>query len=87
MRSFPDDVSPDGVFDLAGNVSEWMLAASTNIGSTMRIVRGGNWYDTSSADLHDYMAVENLRPLNRTDYSVGLRCVIDGPNLSATASP
>jgi formylglycine-generating enzyme required for sulfatase activity len=86
VGSFPDDVSPYGVLDLAGNMSEWMLGEPRINGDTLRVVRGGNWEDTSSATLLDYMAIENTRPLNATAYKIGLRCVIGDLDVPATTS-
>jgi formylglycine-generating enzyme required for sulfatase activity len=80
VGSFPEDASPYGVLDLAGNVQEW-----TNDGERghdddpvmrrPRITRGGNWYDTFAGSLIDYMAIENPRsPRARFPY-LGARCV------------
>ncbi|HEY0989313.1 MAG TPA: SUMF1/EgtB/PvdO family nonheme iron enzyme [Kofleriaceae bacterium] len=84
VRSFPDDVSPYGVFDLAGNVSEWMLGVPRLQGETFRAVRGGNWEDSSSETLVDYMPIENTRQFNEAVYKIGLRCVVLDPVLPAT---
>jgi formylglycine-generating enzyme required for sulfatase activity len=84
VGSFPDDVSPFGVLDLAGNVSEWILGEPRRDGS--RPVRGGNWEDSSGKTLHDYMPIENARSMNVTAYTIGVRCVIVDPDLPATAS-
>lgn len=54
------DRTPEGVFDLAGNVSEWTAsafapyaeadAASSDAATpTLRVIRGGSWYLTPSA--------------------------------------
>jgi eukaryotic-like serine/threonine-protein kinase len=53
-RSFPEDCSPDGCFDVIGNVYEWTDSwlkpyAETeydhpNFGKTHRVVRGGSWF-------------------------------------------
>ncbi len=54
VRSFPDDRSPYGVFDMAGNVAEWTASwvgkprfKERDGGSTRGrvIVRGGSWLD------------------------------------------
>ncbi|HSR98410.1 MAG TPA: SUMF1/EgtB/PvdO family nonheme iron enzyme, partial [Kofleriaceae bacterium] len=74
VGTFSDDVSPDGVLDLAGNVSEWTLSVPSDGEQAFRVLRGGNWYETSHADLVDFMAIENPRPVNATVYSIGLRC-------------
>jgi eukaryotic-like serine/threonine-protein kinase len=84
VGSFPDDVSPYGVLDLAGNVSEWILGQPRSDGS--RPIRGGNWEQTSKATLHDFMPIENGRPMNGTTYTIGLRCVIVDQDPAAAAS-
>lgn len=78
VGTFPDDVSPDGVVDLAGNVSEWTLSRPVLEGNdAFRVVRGGNWADTYSAQLVDYMSIQNTRLRTTTLYSIGVRCATD----------
>jgi formylglycine-generating enzyme required for sulfatase activity len=77
VGSSAEDVSPYGVVDLAGNIQEWTLTASASHG--FRVVRGGNWDETSSADLIDYMAIVNERPARGTTFALGVRCVVGAP--------
>ena len=66
------DVSPYGVMDLAGNVTEWTDSPVKEAG--VRTVRGGNWEETSAADLVDYTALENSRAERHQNYGLGVRC-------------
>jgi formylglycine-generating enzyme required for sulfatase activity len=75
VGAFPDDVSSYGVLDLAGNVSEWTLNVSIDGNSAFRVVRGGNWDETDSATLVDFMPIPNSRPLNGSSFAIGFRCV------------
>jgi formylglycine-generating enzyme len=59
VGAFPDGATPEGVFDLAGNVAEWVLdryapeyaerdlsdptGPSAGSGSSQRVVRGGDY--------------------------------------------
>lgn len=83
VGSYPTGVSAEGVYDLAGNVWEWVSSEyraypydpddgrETLTGTNERVVRGGAWsnigLDTRSADRNDF------EPAN-TNYFVGLRC-------------
>ncbi|HWO25551.1 MAG TPA: bifunctional serine/threonine-protein kinase/formylglycine-generating enzyme family protein [Kofleriaceae bacterium] len=74
VGTFPHDVSPEGVFDLAGNVSEWTLSIPTNGNSAFRVIRGGNWEQIDHKNLVIFM-VKNTRPRNAIWFSIGFRCV------------
>ncbi len=71
VGSHPGDRSPDGVLDLAGNVTEWTTSSSE---PRIRIVRGGNWEDTPVENIVDYDIAENPRAERQRLYSIGLRC-------------
>jgi len=87
VGTFPDDVSPEGVLDLAGNVSEWTLSVPVLEGnSAFRVIRGANWQETDSAQLLDFMPIQNTRPLNANRYSLGFRCATTPPSRPAPAS-
>jgi formylglycine-generating enzyme required for sulfatase activity len=82
--SYPDDRSPYGALDLAGNVQEWTLDPEPDtehmpLRQRPRITRGGNWFDTSAAALDDYMAIQNPRsPRARLPF-LGARCALQLP--------
>ncbi len=90
VDAFASDVTPEGVRDIAGNVSEWVADwyqpysgadfKSTDFGETSKVVRGSSWSDGA---VH-----YNLRLFQRSAYrfylppdgryeDVGFRCVTD----------
>jgi formylglycine-generating enzyme required for sulfatase activity len=75
VASHADDVSPYGVRDLAGGITEWTSTAVDGDRGT-RIVRGGNYGETTNETLVEYMAIENPRASNFV-FLVGMRCVRD----------
>jgi formylglycine-generating enzyme required for sulfatase activity len=75
---YPEDRSPEGVFDLAGNVSEWIGDAPASGGANIRMVRGGNVFDTPVDDVVNYVAMENPRPMRQRHFGMGVRCVAPG---------
>lgn len=79
VGSFPEDTSPYGVRDLAGNLQEWTNDPERGhedapISRRPRVTRGGNWYDTSPKSLVDYMAIENPRSPRAQFPFLGARC-------------
>ena len=69
--SHPDGVSPEGVFDLAGNVAEW--TAPSQKGSALVDVRGGSFMDGAASALRSWHRREVDRNARAAD--VGWRCV------------
>jgi hypothetical protein len=71
VGSFPEDVSPYGVVDMGGNVSEWskVAVASPRMRGLM-FVLGANW---GSPPEHAYW--RNVRPERYLDFGIGMRCV------------
>ena len=72
VGTHPEDRSPMGVLDMAGNVQEWTSSVDAR---GLAIVRGGSWAETSFAVLPEYMAVENSRLKGLVAYFIGVRCV------------
>ncbi len=92
VGAHPRDRSPYGVFDMAGNVSEWTADwyqpypgssyQSPLFGETYKVARGGGWSDSGHYALtHFYRAAYrlNLKP-NMVFKDVGFRCAKDDSN-------
>jgi serine/threonine-protein kinase len=78
---YPADRTPDGIYDLAGNVAEWTAEAAGDAGAATRVARGGSFIDS----------VEVLRATTRSavppalaHVGIGFRCALDAP---AKATP
>jgi len=81
VGSFPSDRSPYGLFDLAGNVAEWISSPPTGttdaaefFRDTWRMTRGGNWSETPSNDLVNFTPIENARAGDTRTFTMGVRC-------------
>ena len=87
VGSFPDGATPEGVYDLAGNVWEWCLdwygplypqADETNPrGSASglgRVLRGGSFSDTDEGSVR--AAWRNWDSPDRRNFDVGFRVVV-----------
>ena len=75
VGSFPEDRSPYGVLDMAGNVTEWTATIDSNpIYRNLRVLAGGRWDAPASLRHYEITWVNHLKP-NRTDFATGLRCV------------
>ena len=75
VGTHPEDRSPDGVLDLAGNACEW---TNTNDGmeDEFRFIRGAGAFVTDSYEtLLNMTGVENPRPIAFQYLDLGLRCV------------
>ena len=70
VGSFPSGTSPDGISDLAGNVTEWTATSYPALHS--RIVRGGSWQDTQpiAADVGMFFAWPDWAHIE----TLGFRC-------------
>lgn len=87
----PEDRSPYGVLDLAGNVSEWTRSLVIDHQPGMRVAHGGNFIETSPEGtdpqaLASYMAIENSRLEIIPNFGLGMRCVSERP-LAPPATP
>jgi formylglycine-generating enzyme required for sulfatase activity len=85
VGSAPLGATPEGILDLAGNVSEWTTTPSCDYGKkgkcydNYRIARGGtnDWYDYPHRTWTVYRGSEQLGKANAT---IGFRCVkLDNP--------
>jgi formylglycine-generating enzyme required for sulfatase activity len=75
VASFVDDKSPDGVFDMAGNVSEWTSSMASGASyQGLRRVMGSNWGEPESLG-HLSIRWRNARPDGFLDYGIGIRCI------------
>ncbi|MCE9666319.1 bifunctional serine/threonine-protein kinase/formylglycine-generating enzyme family protein [Myxococcus stipitatus] len=81
VGSFPEDQSPYGIMDLAGNVAEWTeTTESQGNFQNLRRVMGGRW-DVPPEEGHHRAAWSNHLPPRRFEFGIGMRCV------ERTASP
>tara|TARA_B100000315_G_scaffold252736_1_gene290126 strand:- start:21381 stop:22214 length:834 start_codon:yes stop_codon:yes gene_type:complete len=67
----PDDFSPYGVRDMAGNVREWTSTAAPDT-PLMVIVKGASWVDLS---INARAAHREYIPKNSVSHIIGFRCV------------
>ena len=90
IGSYPKDKSPFGVYDMGGNVSEWVADwyqsypdsdySSQDFGETFKVARGGAWGGEGHYTLHLFYRAAyraNLDP-NETYEDVGFRCARGG---------
>ena len=63
IGSYPDGATPEGLYDMAGNVWEWTDSWYDDSRSS-RVLRGGSWH----------FSAERCRSASRT-YSIGFRLV------------
>jgi len=70
----PHGATPEGVHDMAGNVSEWVASPTDD---PRGVVRGGSFSAQLATDLRTWKTV--LRPANTRAPDVGARCAYDLP--------
>ncbi len=68
----PQGATPEGVEDMAGNVSEWVASAT---GEPDGMVRGGSYRAQLATDLRTWKAV--VRPPSTRAPEIGARCAFD----------
>ena len=69
------DVTPDGVYDLGGNVSEWTRSATSTDGVYTLIIKGGNYLlPAKTTARFDY---ENQVPPHYRSKTLGFRVIFD----------
>ena len=72
--SHPDGVSPEGAYDLAGNVAEWAAPrTSAPSGPALAEARGGSFGDGAASALRSWNRLEIAASTRSAE--VGLRCV------------
>jgi len=78
VGSFPKDATPEGVFDLAGNVSEWTgsLYTAEDTPHPVNVIRGGSWIVNNHVNAAGFNRNFSSYCVNATLY-VGFRCALD----------
>ncbi|RKH97076.1 hypothetical protein D7Y27_20145 [Corallococcus sp. AB004] len=75
VGSFPEDLSPYGLFDMAGNVAEWTeTTAMQGDFQNLRSLLGGRW-DAPREEGHHEVTWTNHLPPRRFEFGIGVRCV------------
>ena len=82
VGSFEKDVSPFGIYDMAGNVSEWVQDFFSGYGATpdqrFRVYRGGNFLDAPEQGASTYRWYDFPVLTRDVDaFRVGFRCAKD----------
>lgn len=86
VGTFKDGVSPYGLFDMAGNIQEWISDSykqypesayeDNDFGEKFKVVRGGGWGGIGhyASEVYIRTAFRNYAPPGGTYNDVGIRC-------------
>ena len=98
VESYKTDKSPYGIYDMAGNVSEWVADwydkyegsdySSDAFGQKYKIVRGAGWSGGEghyALELFQRGAYRTYQPPEGTFHDVGFRCAADASPLQPAA--
>ena len=94
VGSYPQCVSPYGVYDMAGNVWEWTDSwydaypgstfTADEFGQQYRVLRGGSWYYYDSLNpIGARTPSRDIGTENHSSYVVGFRCAIGQNEVTA----
>jgi serine/threonine-protein kinase len=83
----PKDRTPDGIYDMGGNVAEWTADGFTSPApggtdpkgptvASMRVVRGGSFLEPAS---HVSATFRMAAVPSMAHVTIGFRCAMDGP--------
>lgn len=72
VGAHPRGATQEGIFDLAGNVSEWV---TYNNGAAFDVAKGGSWRSPLATELRNWSRSEH--PLGYRDRATGFRCAYD----------
>jgi formylglycine-generating enzyme required for sulfatase activity/CheY-like chemotaxis protein len=81
VDQMPGDKSPYGVYDMAGNVSEWtdtLVPGSPGDSVMFAVIRGANFKTNSEEHVMLTHRITDYGPETR-DYWIGFRCASDSP--------
>ncbi|MCP4427354.1 MAG: formylglycine-generating enzyme family protein, partial [Chloroflexi bacterium] len=73
VGAFPEDVSPVGLLDMTGNVSEWTQTEAGDVdGEQAYVVKGGNWQLSMSLAQNDADTFQRVRKTQKSA-AIGFR--------------